>query len=468
MRKNRQSKTDLDKLIEGFEYFVKDDGRLGAILPYYAPDHIRLLDDWKGEGDEVFEYLNQSLEQTFWPISGEPSNKDQKALFTDVEQFIRDHVFFVEDSYYGVAASWAICTWIKEPLRIAPRPIFYGTTQSGKTRAINTMKEIVYRGYAPTIPTPATLYALIERYRPTLFIDEYQSIQNLEKLNDIEAVFKSGYEKGGTVPRMNPNTMEPVIHRVYGFMGLGTKGKLPPEDLVNRAIIFNMQQKPRGSKIARRIDEDRGRELRGRLLGFRLQVLMGERSLTKYIDESTEKALQPLSIGGKNVELGDRPIDLAETLLTPTLIFECKNSILNVIARCQYESKDELINTMEGRVFYALQECYRQRPTLKGTNLEGRALKDISRLSTLDVSDQLNADVTEQEGRDTYTKKDRIETHSVTSWLKTLGFTFHRGTANKSFFEEVGFERTYRTNQDKYGVRESCPDLREQQQTIAG
>lgn len=470
MSRQQKPKTDqeLKEKLEGLEFFVKDDGNICAVLPYFAPDHIRPLFNWADEGEGMVELLTEQFQKRMWPVCGEPINSDDPELFDDVEKFIRDHVHFTDERLYESAASWTLSTWIKESLRIAPRPIFYGTTASGKSRAIGTLKEIVYRGYAPTIPTPAVLYALIEHFGLTIFIDEYQAIQNPENLANIEAVFKSGYEKGGTVPRMNPNTMEPIIHHVYGFMGLGTKGKLPPEDLVNRAIIFNMQQKPRGSSIVRRIDEDRARKLRGRLLAFRLKVILGEISLDEFKEKAVIEALKPIVRGGRSVELGDRPIDLAETLLVPPMFFDRPNQILEVIVKCQDESKDELLNTMEGRVFYALQICYETCPKLKSTNLAGVAIRDIGKLTTLDVADQLNNDFINQEGRDTYTKKERIETHTVTQWLKTLGFTFRRGTGNKSFFLLESFGPTYITNLEKYGVREGCPDLRERQLSIAG
>jgi len=457
------------KMIEDAEFFVDDKERLGAVLPHFAPDHIRLFSDWsRDEGKELGEALDSGVENAFWPLCGEPSTEEDHALFEDVERFIRDHVHFIDDSHYSVAASWAICTWMSETLQIAPRLIFFGTTQSGKSRAISTLREIVYRGYAPVIPSPAVLYALIERRGPTLFIDEYQAIQNVEKLNDIEAVFKSGYEKGGTVPRMNRDSMEPVIHHVYGFMGLGTKGKLPPEDLVNRAIIFNMQQKPRAAKIARRLDQERGRALRGRLLAFRLRVRSGEIDVQSCISSATDMALKPVEINGSQTDLGDRPIDLAGSLLAPSLIFQAgkEKEILKVIANSQAESIDELISTPEGRTFHALQLCYKSRPMTKVSDLNGQPLRDISRLTTLDVAEQLNQDVNDQECRDTYTKRDRIETQYVTGWLKTLGFSFKRGSGNKSYFTEERFLQAYRTNLEKYGVRDGCPDIRKDQLTL--
>jgi hypothetical protein len=455
--------------IEDTEFYIDEKGRLGAVLPYFAPDHVRSLSDWsRDEGKELGEVLISKIENVFWPLCGEPPLKDDPALFGDVERFIRDHVYFTDDAHYSVAASWAICTWMSEALQIAPRLIFYGTTQSGKSRAINTLNEIVYRGHASFIPTSAVLYATIERCNITPFIDEYQAIQNVEKLTDVEAVFKAGYEKGGTVLRMNRDTMEPVIHHVYGFMGLGTKGKLPPEDLVNRAIILNMQQKPRAAKIARRVDRERGIQLRGRLLAFRIRVRSGEIDISSCFVKATELALKPVEINGALTELGDRPIDLAESLLTPSLIFGAgkEREILKVVANSQAESIDELISTPEGRTFHALQFCYKSRPTTKVNDLNGQPLKDISRLTTLDIADQLNQDVNDQECRDTYTKRDRIETQYVTGWLKTLGFSFKRGSGNKSYFTEERFLQAYRTNLEKYGVRDGCPDIRKDQLTL--
>jgi hypothetical protein len=143
-----------------------------------------------------------------------------------------------------------------------------------------------------------------------------------------------------------------------------------------------------------------------------------------------------------------------------------EREILKVVANSQAESIDELISTPEGRTFHALQFCYKSRPTTKVNDLNGQPLKDISRLTTLDIADQLNQDVNDQECRDTYTKRDRIETQYVTGWLKTLGFSFKRGSGNKSYFTEERFLQAYRTNLEKYGVRDGCPDIRKDQLTL--
>jgi hypothetical protein len=447
------------------EVYIDDEGRKAVIIPYLRNKgngqltYDAPLDEWRTIDKGFYEHLLKFVEAVIWPLPGTPEMRDDQTLFKDIERFIKEHVWVSDPRLYKVLASWVICTWIYDRLDIAPRLIFFGTTRSGKTRAIETLCSICYRGHTVLLPTPPSLYRTIERWSCSMFIDEYQALSEAF-LPDIDAIFKGGFQPNATITRCGKdNDLE--IFKPYCFMALGTKGILPKEDVINRSITINMIEKPRSAKIGRRIDLEASKELRGRLLGFRLKVLFNQIDVPSLKSEAESEALKPIVDGTSQIELDNRSIDLASSLLVPIIRFKEKaGESIKLIADCQQMNIDELINTMEGRVFYALQMCYKGCPKIKTETLTGFERRDLSKLFTFDVQEQLNKDLMDQEGRDTYTKRDRIETSIVTSYLKTLGFRdFKRGAGNKSRFDEKTFYEIYQTNLSKYGVRDGCPNL---------
>lgn len=447
------------------EIFTDEKGKKAAAIPSLRNKgngqltYCATLDEWGTVDKKQQEVLIKFASEIIWPLPDDPELRNDPDLFKDLEAFIKEHVWVSDSRLYNVLTSWVICTWIYDKLDIAPRLIFFGTTRSGKSRAIETLSNICYRGHTVLLPTPPSLYRTIERWSCSIFIDEYQALSEAF-LPDINAIFKGGFQPNATITRCGKdNALE--IFKPYCFMAIGTKGVLPQEDVINRSITINMIEKPKRQKIRRRIDTETAKKLRGRLLGFRMQVLFNQIDLATLKMEAETEALKPIIDGSSQIELDNRSIDLASSLLVPIIRFREKASeSIKLIADCQLMNIDELINTPEGRVFYALQDCYSRCPKLKMDSLTGCERRDISKLFTIDVADQLNNDLMNQEGRDTYTKRDRVETSTVTSYLKTLGFKdFKRGSGNKSRFDEKTFLEIYTTNLSKYGVRDGCPNL---------
>lgn len=447
------------------EIYIDEKERQAAVIPTLRNKgngqltYDATLNEWATIDKKQYEILIKFASEIIWQLPETPEMRNDPDLFKDIETFIKEHVWVSDPRIYKVLASWVICTWIYDRLDIAPRLIFYGTTRSGKTRAIDTLCSICYRGHTVLLPTPPSLYRTIERWSCSIFIDEYQAL-NEASIPDINAIFKGGFQPNATIPRCGKDN-ELEIFKPYCFMAIGTKGTLPQEDVINRSITISMTEKPKRHKVRRRIDNEAAKKLRGRLLGFRLSALFNQIDVSSLKVEAEAEALKPIIDGSAEIELDNRSIDLASSLLVPIIRFnERASESIRLIADCQLFNIDELRNTWEGRVFYALQDCYSRCPKLKMDSLTGYERRDISKLFTIDVAEQFNYDLMNQEGRDTNTKRDRVETSTVTSYLKTLGFRdFKRGAGNKSKFDDKAFLEIYIINLGKYGVRDGCPNL---------
>ncbi len=181
----KDNQADLSKYIEGWEPFLTESGELGFTLPHYKRDGIKTWGEWVEElrGSEEMKDVPTVLEGKFRKLPRALQNAAAKpvldadpSLLDDLITFIKQHVWIPDERYYAVLASWTMNTWIHDEMDTSPRLIFFATTSSGKTRAMNTLKELSYHGMILDSPTPAVMYRLTEANHPTLFLDEHLKI----------------------------------------------------------------------------------------------------------------------------------------------------------------------------------------------------------------------------------------------------------------------------------------------------
>jgi hypothetical protein len=444
----------LERWFELAEPYVDDNGEIGLAAITRLPKrelHVRTLDQWMLELGEDGQHLSEAvlaeirtapwLDQRCLLPYKPNADDDDPSLCKDVELYIREHVELTNPEYYTVLANWVLASYVQERLIHAPRIVFYAPTRSGKTRALGTLKALSYRGFEFLDPTGPAVFRTIERYHPTVFIDEGQRLI-LDYQSTLGCVFKGGFEKGGCIPRTNEEGIVDLF-RPFGFMAIATK-ILPPEDWQNRAILINMQEKLSHS-IRRTIDYEAARKLRTRLIAFRLRALGGRLDLDAAITKASELAARQIFLAdGRTVNLDDRAMDIATSLLVPSSVFGGSAEILTVIAASQDLAKEELLWTMEAKVFFALQSVFRRNGTV---NEIGEFVSDVKKTSTKDVQVQLNIDLKNQGDAG----KSDIPTIEVTRSLKTLGFAFALGAQNKSYFVAgEAFDRAWKASIRKF------------------
>ena len=456
---------DLSKYVEGWEPFLTDSGELGFTLPYYKDDGIKTASEWvealRGSETErdvpaVLEVKFRNLPRSMRDASPRPSLEGDSSLLDDLIAFIKRHVWISEEAYYTVLASWAMDTWVHDFMDISPRLIFFATTRSGKTRALNTLRELSYRGLDLSSPTQAVMYRLVEAVHPTMFIDEYQDLHK-DMMPLIGSIFKSGFQFGADVGRCEDDSERSIkFFSVYSPIAIGLKNHEPKEDELNRSIMVRMLTKPSNTAIERVIRKDGARALRGRLHGLRFKVQTGLIDLEPLMKEASALALREVPGQNKSVTLNDRSIEIASALLVPALAMggpskDLKiNAILSIIASSQEFSDEGLKDSGEGRVFYAIQMTYGCQDELEQIGLNGQKLRDATKMTTRAVAEQFNMDL-EEHGDDD--RRDKVKTAKVTGMIKSLGFKLKRGTRNQTYFELDGFFSTYALNLRKYGDR---------------
>lgn len=438
------------------EPFIDKDGSIDFACiadSYVAPiqvmtseDVAKLLKRTKADVDkEVADELSSYpwLSKRIWlPLEPDFEASDSR-LLDDIEQYLRTHVEFSNETDYKMAACWVICTFFQEMLDVAPRLILYGPTRSGKTRALTTLMSLSYRAMDFVYPSGPAVFRTIERYRPTVFIDEAHILTDPRK-SDFGQIFSGGFDNGKKIIRAHKDDGGTDTYNVFSMITIATK-KLPPEDWQNRSILVNMQERT-SSEIARRINYDEAARLRGRLLALRVRVLAGLIDVEGAKSEAISAAESYPVVCGVDCCLDDRAIDLASSLMIPATMFGGVQDVLRGIRESAREAKQELMETTEASVFCALQGVI---SGLGGLDDDGNVIVDVAGISTREIQAKLSEDLSEG-GESVWD----VSTRSVTNAVRTLGFKVRRGAANKSYLVPgQSFDKAWATATRKYGAR---------------
>jgi putative DNA primase/helicase len=114
--------------------------------------------------------------------------------------------------------------------------------------------------------TAAVLYRMIEKWGPTLIIDEADLVFKNDP--EIAAIINSGWTRGQGVPRCRPRTLEPEIFDTFCPKAIGMIGLRVPKATLSRAIIVELQRKINDQEVIDfdHVDDAELAELRRKLL----------------------------------------------------------------------------------------------------------------------------------------------------------------------------------------------------------
>jgi Protein of unknown function (DUF3631) len=169
-----------------------------------------------------------------------------------VEVFVRRFVF-VREAEATALVLWTLHSWAIEAAFATPY-LFVTSAEpgSGKTRALEVLRELVREPLFTMNISDAALFRAIHAKRPTLFFDEVDSIFNPKARerghrDDLRALLNAGYRRGQLVYRMGGgNNTELQQFHVFGAKCLAGLGTLPPT-LASRCLRIELKR--------RRVDE---------------------------------------------------------------------------------------------------------------------------------------------------------------------------------------------------------------------
>jgi len=325
----------------------------------------------------------------------------EEKLWDEIRQFIWDHWDFYDERAYDVLTGAVKATWTPEFWDFIGYLFFFGREDTGKSRAIETLKALVYRGYHIVYPSPGTLYWLIESWLPILLFDEIETFSE-EGKQAVVSIINAGQRRGASVPRLlGMDTSSPRI-RNFLVYGSGLKALAGTQEakktLRSRGIVFICHRATRKvKKLQSNESQERARILLGKLLQYRIDKTIDR------LDKVDRSAAPP---GGEEVEklldkFSDRVYEVFYAILSvaPDSV---KPSILGFIEDLEKDKLNEEKGELDNKVFEAIQEAYK----------DGE-VDSAGRIATSTIAEIINRSLPE---------KEQLKVTSVAWIAKRLGF----------------------------------------------
>ncbi len=219
-------------------------------------------------GRKGLEVLEEFVTDITWDPPRRLIECEPDELYQDVRGFIKENVDFRFSALYDLCAAWAFHTWFLPYFRATTHLLFVGVTKTGKTRALETLKSISYRGELGVSLTQAALFRSIDKKKITPFISEYQDLRAEEKV-EIDAVIKGGQKRGEIIWRsvITPSKDYDVLtFDPFTAMAIGTQFTVR-EDIANRCFQIKMEEAVR--RVSKFVDYEKAQFLKEQLCYLR-------------------------------------------------------------------------------------------------------------------------------------------------------------------------------------------------------
>lgn len=160
-----------------------------------------------------------------------------------VRDLITTYVGLPDESYADILALYAIHTHAFGAARTTP--YIYITSQgpgSGKTRLMEILMEVCNNSNMFAGMTGPTMFRMIEAVRPTIFLDEVDTIYSGSKNEELRGVLNSGYKHNGSIPRVD-NSAEAGYRNYSTFCPkvlAGIDNGQVPATVLDRSIKIEM------------------------------------------------------------------------------------------------------------------------------------------------------------------------------------------------------------------------------------
>ena len=227
------------------------------------------------------------------------------AALDDVVAHLHRFVYLPRATQYDAIALWVAHTHAIHACEYSPiLNITSAVMRSGKSRLFEAIEPVVARPWKAIQPSEPVLFRTIDDRRPTLLLDEADTIfthgaNKRGETDPVRAILNAGNRRGTRVPRMMPSgkKWEPVEFDVFCAKAVAGIGSLPAT-VVDRAIVVVMERKRPEDRVERLRLRDIaaiGRPLHDALEGILASVgELRQDDLPEELDDRAQDGWEPL------------------------------------------------------------------------------------------------------------------------------------------------------------------------------
>jgi Protein of unknown function (DUF3631) len=170
-----------------------------------------------------------------------PMPVDGAALLDEIAAAARRFIVLPEHGD-TIAALWPVHTYLLDITNVSPR-LQISAPDSDCGKSTDFTHALVRRPQNAVNLTPAVTFRLIDRFQPTILLDEADA--TLPDNEDLRSVLDSGHHPRGEVPRLVGEELEPRAFKTYGAVAFALIGRLSGKlrTLDSRSIVIRLQRK---------------------------------------------------------------------------------------------------------------------------------------------------------------------------------------------------------------------------------
>lgn len=173
------------------------------------------------------------------------TDADVNELFSKIKEKISNYIKFSNLLDEDVIVLWIISTYFSDVFNVMPSLFILGSAGCGKTRLTELITYFSRRGFLITNPTASNLPRIIEAYRPTLGIDDFDEIMR-RHFPMIMSLLKHTYKNTVKIPRLEKTFQDSFILSLFNpFCPLVMNSTEPIREtqLFTRIIEIRLERK---------------------------------------------------------------------------------------------------------------------------------------------------------------------------------------------------------------------------------
>jgi len=341
--KETEQKVYTKTLIPGLIHLVKNDDTLKYLLK--TDEKLCIVEHYREDGkvfqpktDLPIEFVSKNILE----IIPKQHTINAKGILDQTISFIKKYLELPFDQGYLILALWVFHTYLMEKFDVTPILYFFGTKETGKTRAGETLSKISFMSERLTSPTEASLFRSAHLFKTALVIDEIK-LWGADGNKEVANLIKSRYKRGMKVSRINMNKQgedQVEYYDVFAPLVICSTETMPPI-IESRCITFTMQQNT-NKDVEGDINEGDALMIREMLTIFRYFYIDKELPTVKAVtrrrlNEITRPLLQILEIVDPSRK--DELIDYVKYLETKKADEESESTECEIV-KCLIEEDD--------------------------------------------------------------------------------------------------------------------------------
>jgi len=177
--------------------------------------------------------------------------KISPSVVVEVHRFLSRYIALSETEI-RVASTWAVAAWCSEAWSRFPHlAVTSPEKRCGKTRFLQLLEKVCPRPFHTASISPAAMYRMIEQERPTLLLDEAQSIsrRGSESSEVLREILNAGIDADSVVIRVGGSNMDEIRKfSVYSPKAIALIGSLDGV-LADRCLPIHLTRKTKDDKV---------------------------------------------------------------------------------------------------------------------------------------------------------------------------------------------------------------------------